>query len=94
MVKHIICFKLKEGESVAKARDVLLSMEGNVPQLRGIEVGEDFLHSPRSYDLYLSVLVDDREALDAYQKDPYHVGVVKEHMHRVVEASVAVDFVL
>ena len=96
MIKHIVCFKLKDNslENCEKARDVLMSMQGNVPLLRGIEVGIDFLHSERSYDLILQVLLDDAEALEAYQKDPYHCEVVKKHMHAVRSASVAVDYVI
>ncbi len=94
MIKHIVCFKLKDNspESIKKAADILRSMEGNVPQLRGIEVGEDFLHSPRSYDIILQVQLDDEAALDAYQNDEYHCSVVKEYMHSVAEASIAVDY--
>ena len=94
MIKHIVCFKLKDN-SIAeceKARDVLLSMQGNVPQLRDIAVGIDFLHSERSYDLILEVVLDDAKALEDYQNDPYHCSVVKPHMHAVREASVAVDY--
>ncbi|MBO5305891.1 MAG: Dabb family protein [Clostridia bacterium] len=94
MIKHIVCFKLKNNspEECQRAAEVLRSMEGNVPMLRGIEVGVDFLHSERSYDVVLSVLLDDEAALEAYQNDPYHVGVVKKHMHAVREDSVAIDY--
>lgn len=92
MIKHVVCFKLKEGESKEKAKEVLLSMKGNVPMLKGIEVGIDFLGSARSFDVYLSVLLDDKDALNDYQNDTYHVTVVKKHMHSVVEKSVAIDF--
>lgn len=94
MIKHIVCFKLKDNsrENCEKARDVLMSMQGNVPLLRGIEVGIDFLHSERSYDLILQVLLDNAEALEQYQKDPYHCDVVKKHMHAVRSASVAIDY--
>ena len=94
MIKHIVCFKLNEGESPEKAKEVLLSMQGNVPMLRGIEVGVDFLHSARSYDVILQVLLDDEKALSDYQVDPYHVSVVKKHMHAVTKTSVAVDYQL
>jgi len=94
MIKHIVCFKLNEGESPEKAKEVLLSMQGNVPMLRGIEVGVDFLHSNRSYDVILQVLLDDEKALSDYQVDPYHVSVVKKHMHAVTKTSVAVDYKL
>lgn len=92
MIKHVVCFKLKDGESKEKAKEVLLSMKGNVPMLKGIEVGIDFLGSERSFDVYLSVLLNDKDALNDYQNDSYHVSVVKKHMHSVVEKSVAIDF--
>ena len=94
MIKHIVCFKLKDNSEteVKKAADILLSMQGNVPLLRGIEVGCDFLHSPRSYDIILQVLLDDEKALDDYQNDEYHCSVVKKHMHAVAESSVAIDY--
>ena len=94
MIKHIVCFKLKDGsrENCEKAREVLMSMDGNVPLLRGIAVNIDQLHSARSYDVMLEVLLDDWKALDAYQNDPYHCGVVKKHMHAVRESSIAMDF--
>ncbi len=94
MIKHIVCFKLKDNskEECEKAQKILLSMDGNVPLLRSIEVGVDFLHSPRSYDVILQVELDDKEALDTYQKDEYHCSVVKEHMHKVTETSIAIDY--
>lgn len=94
MVKHIVCFKLKEPtkELLEKTKDILLSMDGRVSLLRGIEVGVDFLKSERSYDIILQVVLEDRAALDAYQKDSYHCDVVKKHMHSVAESSIAVDY--
>lgn len=94
MIKHVVCFKLNEGESPEKAKEVLLSMQGNVPMLKGIEVGVDKLHSARSYDVILSVILDDMDALANYQIDKYHVEVVKKHMHAVTKTSVSVDFEL
>ncbi|MBR2133980.1 MAG: Dabb family protein [Eubacterium sp.] len=96
MIKHIVCFKLKDNslEECEKAREVLLSMKGNVELLRDIEVGVDFLHSPRSYDVILQVVLDDEKALEDYQKDEYHCSVVKKHMHAVAESSVAIDYYL
>lgn len=94
MIKHVVCFKLEDFNNAEEARRVLLSMEGNVPMLRGIEVHIDSLRSARSFDVMLEVLLDDFGALDRYQADPYHVGVVKKYMHSVVERSVAMDFEL
>ena len=38
------------------------------------------------------VPADDFDALDSYQKDAYHCGVVKTHMHAVCESSIAMDY--
>lgn len=94
MIKHVLSFKLSEPteENIIETAGILRSMKGNVPMIKDIEVGCDFLHSGRSYDICLIVTLDSREALDEYQRDPYHVEVVKRHMHAVAEKSVAVDF--
>lgn len=94
MIRHIVCFKLIDPspENCRKAAEVLRSMRGNVKELIDIEVGVDFLHSERSYDVILQVTLADATALERYQNDPYHVSVVKKHMHAVRRASVAVDY--
>ena len=92
MVKHIVCFKLKNPAEKEKVRELLLSMRGNVPSAKKIEVGVDFLGSDRSYDVILMVDLENREALDTYQNDPYHVNTVKSYMHQARSASVAVDY--
>lgn len=93
MIKHIVCFKLKDNSlaNCEKAKEVLLSMKDNVKLIKDIKVGIDFLHSQRSYDLILEVILESKEALELYQQDHYHVSVVKKHMHEVRESSVAID---
>ena len=94
MIKHIVLFKLSDNspENCAKTAEILRSMDGKVELLRGITVGVDNLHSPRSYDIALEVLLDDMDALEACQSDDYHCNVVKKHMHSVACVSVAIDF--
>lgn len=94
MIKHIVCFKLKDDseESKKKAKEIIMSMVGNVPMLRGLEAGTDFLCSPRSYDVILQALLDDENALEAYQNDPYHAGVVKKYLGEAAKASIAIDY--
>ena len=94
MIKHIVCFKLSDSSEASKikAKEVLMSMVGNVPTIRSIEVGTDFLCSPRSYDIILQVELDDRAALDEYQADKYHCDVVKTYMHANTVGSVAIDY--
>lgn len=93
MVKHIVFFKLKDRspESISKARDVIMSMDGKIPFLRHLEVGIDFLKSPRSFDLALTAHFDTRDELDQYATHPEHVPVLN-YMKSVVEQSVALDY--
>lgn len=96
MVKHVVCFKLTENspENCLQAQAVLKSMEGKVPSAKNIEVHINELHSPRSFDILLEVLVDSWAALDEYQADPYHCNIVKKHMNGVTQQSIALDFQL
>ena len=94
MVKHVLFVKLKDNspEQCQKLKEMFLSMKDEIDFVRDVQVGIDFLHSERSYDVVLELVVDDREALQAYQVHPYHADVVKpyvlsvnEGMNRVVD---------
>jgi hypothetical protein len=78
-------------ESINKAKDVLMSLEGKIPFLRHIEVGVDVVRSARSYDLALVAKFDSLKDLDAYQVHPEHVEVL-EYIGKVKKESVAVDY--
>ena len=96
MIKHIVCFKLKDNSisEKEKVKNLLLSMKGNVPTVKDIEVGCDFLESQRSYDVILQVWLENKDVLDEYQNDAYHVNKVKSYMHKTAESSISVDYEL
>lgn len=94
MITHIVLFKLKERtpEGVEKAREILLSMEGKVEQLRYLEVGVDLIHSERSADIALVTKFDSLEELQAYQVHPYHANEVAAYMKSVSASVVTADY--
>lgn len=94
MITHIVLFKLEEPspENLKSTRAMLLSMNGEIPLLRHLETGIDFVRSERSYDIALFTKFDSREDLQAYQVHPYHAGVVVPHMKSVCSSIVAVDY--
>ena len=94
MVRHVVCFKMKEGCSAEAAKEMLLSMRGREETALAVEVGTDMLRSPRSYDLILIVTLADRAALERYQTQGYHARTVKPYMHEVTDTarSVSVDY--
>lgn len=94
MITHIVLFKLAERtpEGVEKAKDLLLSMNGKVEQLRYLQVGTDVLHSERSYDVALVTKFDSLEDLQAYQVHPYHAEEVAKYMRSVSSAVAVADY--
>ena len=94
MIKLVLAIKVKEGESATDMRDMLMSMKDKVDVIRDIEVGVDFLHSDRSYDILLCVTLDDEAALDKYQADDYHCNVVKPYVQSHRSAAIAVDYLI
>ena len=94
MIKHVVLFKFKEESKnqIYKAKEILLSMEGIVQTVQKVEVVIDELNSARSFDIMLTVTLDDFNALDEYQKDPYHASVVKTFMNDHTEKTVTMDY--
>jgi hypothetical protein len=93
MLVHMVCFKYRadvdtSARSEHRKRLASLSTLQHVVKL---QVGEDVVRSPRSYDTGLLVTFRDRDALDAYQKDPQHVPVAQFGV-TLAEHIVAVDF--
>ena len=93
MVRHIVCFWLKDKspENIAVTVQKLRSLEGKIEGLMSVEVGTDFLHSERSCDIVLNTLFADRASLDAYRTHPAHLPV-QAHMHAVRESSASADY--
>ena len=92
MIKHLVLFKLRDPACAEETRDMLLSMKGVVEQIREIEVGIDYAHTERSFDIALSVILDDEAALRGYAEHPYHAGPVKTYVQSVTEKSVIADY--
>lgn len=93
MVHHLVLFKFKQ-ESAGQIDEAVRRLRGMVSKvevIRSLKAGRDFLHLARSFDLGLSVMFDDKHALDVYDSHPDHVPV-KEFLGPLLERSVSVDF--
>lgn len=93
MLVHIVCFKYKrevDGEARREHRERLRSL-ADIDGIVDLKVGEDVVHSARSYDTGLLITFRDRAALDAYQKHPRHIPVA-QFGPAYCEGVVAVDF--
>ena len=98
MVKHIVCFKLKDhAEGATRAENARMlkgrveAMRGKIPGMVELEVGLNFEPSDAAYDLVLYSVFESRAALAAYQVHPEHLAVV-QILRRVRDARVVVDY--
>jgi len=76
---HIVCWKYRDDvdkTSREHHRKRLASLEGLVPGMRRLDVGEDVLHLDRSFDTALVAEFDDMRSLDDYTVHPGHQVVV------------------
>lgn len=96
MMKHVVCFKLKEPNEdlLIETKELLLTMKENISVVKDVQVGLDFLHSERSFDILLEVTLNSKEDLDIYQFSDYHVNVILKHMKAIIEKSITVDYLL
>lgn len=94
MFTHIVLFKLKEAteENLKFVEETLLSMNGNVKELKELEVGVDLIRSDRSYDVGIITRFDTKEDYLAYDVNKYHVEKVKKVIGSYLEASKTLDF--
>jgi len=94
MFTHIVLFKLKEStkENLAFLEETLLSMNGNIKELKQLEVGIDVIRSDRSYDMGIITRFDSKEDCLAYDINEFHVEKVKKIIGPYLEGSKTLDF--
>ena len=94
MFTHIVLFKLKEStkENLAFLEETLLSMNGNIKELKQLEVGIDVIRSDRSYDMGIITRFDSKEDCLAYDINEFHVEKVKKVIGPYLEGSKTLDF--
>ncbi|OOM79810.1 stress responsive A/B barrel domain protein [Clostridium puniceum] len=94
MFTHIVLFKVKEStkENLEFLKKTLLSMEGNIKELKELEVGIDVIRSDRSYDVAIITRFDTKEDYLAYDVDEFHVERVKKVIGPYIEVSKTIDF--
>ena len=93
MILHLVCFKYRpdvDAATRAEHRQRLAALR-DLDGLLDLKVGEDVVHSARSYDTGLAITFPDRAELEAYQKHDRHVPVARFGVE-LCDHIVAVDF--
>lgn len=82
MIRHIVMWKIKDGahgktkkENIRSIKKMLEDLNGKIPGMLRLEVGEDFSSTDNSSDVVLYSEFQDRKALEDYQVHPLHEAV-------------------
>ena len=98
MITHVVMWKFKDtaeghekAANLVMAKELLEELKGKIPEIRGMQVGLDLVHSAQSYDLVLVARFDSLQALETYRDHPEHQRVVR-FLRSVHGGRVVVDF--
>ena len=94
MIKHVVMWKFKQGqeEKMNEFINGLLSLKGQIPELKSIEVGKN-VNKENAYQAVLITTFDSLEDLEKYKVDPRHVEI-SNLCKSIREDRVSVDFVV
>ncbi len=91
MVKHIVLFKVKEGQDPARvtelARQALLPLAGMIPGLNHMEVCRTY----QGMDIALYCELESREAMAFYADHPLHTEAKSKFFH-LLSDRIAADY--
>jgi len=92
MIKHIVFFKLPQDFTQKDLFvEKLNNLKENIEFIRALEVGINFAQSDRAFDISLTVVLDDKEALANYATHENHLPVVEFIRSNAIETKV-VDY--
>ncbi len=98
MIKHIVMWRFKENaegrtklQNMELVRDRLYALKDIIPEIKAMEIGFDFNHTPMSYDMMLYTEFETKEALHVYAVDQDHAKV-KVIVAATTEARVVLDY--
>ena len=92
MIKHIVLFRFEDPTvNIPIVRESLYALREKIPEIVSMQIGEDFLHSGRSFDMALLVDFKTREDLEIYDKHPDHQQA-RAYIHALRLVSKTVDF--
>ena len=80
MIKHIVLFKFKDENKevfMKQAKKELEELVGKIEELKGMEIGINYLVDDNMPDLSLTSTFENKEGLKVYATHPEHIKVVE-----------------
>jgi hypothetical protein len=98
MIKHIVCWTLKEhaegcakAENLKKVKTALESLKEKIQEIKYIEIGVNFDPSTDAFDIVLYAEFKNKEDLKIYQGHPEHLKVI-DYLRKVRDKRTVVDY--
>ena len=95
MIRHIVFLKLADNSQKNKEalKQKILALKNEIKVIKNIEVGLNFSHEERAYDLALIADFDTKEDLQIYATNPTHLKLI-ESLKSTKTLSKVVDYEL
>ena len=92
MIRFIVVFKLVDNseQNVALIKQHIMSLEGKMPVIKHMEVGNNLLLGERAFDLAALFDFDTMKDVHVFEHDPIHVEVVQRIKPAVTELKTVV----
>lgn len=99
MIKHIVCWKIKEtyegktkNENLLRMKHLLEGLISKIDEIQYLEVGINDLTAPKdNYDIILITHFNSFDDLNKYQMHPEHL-VVADFIKNIRETRACVDY--
>jgi nucleoid-associated protein YejK len=95
MLKHIVMFKFTDRvgakEISGQLKIMLEDLLKIIPELKGMEVGQNINTRPSAFDIVLTADFDNEDGLNAYRVHPEHKKVL-DYLEGKIEKSAVVDY--
>lgn len=95
MFRHVALFRWHEGttdEQVAAVTEVLATLPGLIPELRGYQVGPDAGVSAGNFDYAVVADFDDAAGYQAYATSPHHLAASTNVIRPILAERTAVQY--
>jgi Stress responsive A/B Barrel Domain len=89
MIVHNLLLKLQDrsSESCVKAKNLLVTLKGNVEMVRDLNVALDIRRADSSYDVALIAKFDTKADFQSYLVHPFHVEVGNQLKNNIAAAA-------
>lgn len=94
-IRHCVFLRMREGigpREVEGLVEALRALPGQIPEIRGYEVGVDLGWREGNPDVAVVATFDDETGWRAYVEHPAHIAVIEQHIEPFVAERASVQF--